>query len=39
MIGQLRPKRALDQRFLQPFEKTAISRQIVRLLINQYINM
>ena len=33
MIGQLRPKRALDQRLLQLFEKTAISGQVFRLLI------
>jgi hypothetical protein len=32
MVGQLRPKRALDQRLLQLFEKTAISGQVFRLL-------
>src|SRR4029077_546297 len=33
MVGQLRPERALDQRLLQLFEKTAISGQVFRLLI------
>src|SRR5262252_1817172 len=33
MVGQLRPKRALDQRLLQLFEKTAISGQVFRPLI------
>src|SRR6516165_10451089 len=33
VVGQLRPERALDQRLLQLFEKTAISSQVFRLLI------
>jgi hypothetical protein len=33
MVGQLRPERALDQRLLQLFEKTAISSQVFRLFI------